>query len=350
MQVQRQIDKLLAQRAAEWMEALKAGGVRERREFAAWLRQSRLHVEHYLETAAIDREIAGLDASRCPDVDELIARATPHAEPLRSVPMPLVSSTRGETSQRRWKLGAGLAAAAALLAVGAMLFEAGVASQADRVSTVAGEQRTLTLEDGSVVALNTRTRLRIEFSAGERAFALEAGEAVFDVAQDPLRPFIVRTPTAVVRALGTQFNVYQRPNDTVVSVIEGRVQVMPLPKGGRRAAAGEVPARTLAAGEEALVAAAGDIEARTRPDVHKVLAWRQRRLDFDEVALEDIVREFNRYGPTERLRVEGIAPGARRYGGVFDADDPESFAQLLEREKDLRVERLDGEIVISRRR
>jgi transmembrane sensor len=336
MQVQRQIDKLLAQRAAEWMEALKAGGVRERREFAAWLRQSRLHVEHYLETAAIDREIAGLDASRCPDVDELIARATPHAEPLRSVPMPLVSSTRGETSQRRWKLGAGL--------------EAGVASQADRVSTVAGEQRTLTLEDGSVVALNTRTRLRIEFSAGERAFALEAGEAVFDVAQDPLRPFIVRTPTAVVRALGTQFNVYQRPNDTVVSVIEGRVQVMPLPKGGRRAAAGEMPARTLAAGEEALVAAAGDIEARTRPDVHKVLAWRQRRLDFDEVALEDIVREFNRYGPTERLRVEGIAPGARRYGGVFDADDPESFAQLLEREKDLRVERLDGEIVISRRR
>jgi ferric-dicitrate binding protein FerR (iron transport regulator) len=61
------------------------------------------------------------------------------------------------------------------------------------------------------------------------------------------------------------------------------------------------------------------------------------------------VREFNRYGTTTQLRMESIAPGTRRYGGVFDADDPESFAVLLEREKDLRVERRGRDIVISRR-
>lgn len=349
MQTQRQIDKLLAQRAAEWMEAVKVGGARERREFAIWLRQSKLHVEHYLEIAAIDRELAALDRSQCPDVDGLIAQASPHVETLPSARMPIASGKGHSHVARRFKLGASLAACAAVLLAIAIRFDASSLFFTDRVNTVAGEQRTLTLEDGSVVALNTRTQLHIAFSARERGLFLESGEAIFTVAKDSRRPFVVRTATTVVRAIGTQFNVYQRPESTVVSVIEGRVQVMPLQKEDHRASFDKSSTKALSAGEEALVVTGGRIETRAARDVHRAIAWRQRRLDFDSDALEDIVREFNRYSPTERLRVENIAAGTRRYGGVFDADDPESFVALLEREKDLRVERRDGEIVISRR-
>jgi transmembrane sensor len=349
MQVQRQIDKLLAQRAAEWMEALKTGGAREHEEFSAWLRQSRLHVEHFLEAAAIDREIAALDRSQCPDVDELIARAAPDVVMLRSAATPPRPGGSRMWKARRWQLGAALAAGVALVALMFAHLGPGTSWRADRVKTATGEQRSLTLADGSVIALNTRTALRIDFSDQERSVVLESGEAVFKVAPSPSRPFVVRTPTALIRVLGTQFNVYQKPEGTTVSVVEGRVQVVQLPAKSVRKAESPMPVRELAAGQEALVAPSGTVEVRTPPDVHKALAWRQRRLDFDETPLEEIAQEFNRYGTTTQLRIEGIAPGTRRYGGVFDADDPESFAVVLERERDLRVERRGKDIVISRR-
>jgi transmembrane sensor len=122
-----------------------------------------------------------------------------------------------------------------------------------------------------------------------------------------------------------------------VSVLEGRVQVASL-SGDR--------AQLLNAGKEAQVLEDGRILRLARPDVQKTLAWRQRRLSFEEAPLEEMVREFNRYNSAVRLRVEGVEPETHRYGGIFDADDPESLIQLLKGESDLVVERQGGEILI----
>ena len=81
----------------------------------------------------------------------------------------------------------------------------------------------------------------------------------------------------------------------------------------------------------------------------KSVAWRERRLIFDDAPLEDMIFEFNRYNQSPRLTLEGVAPGTHHYNGIFDAADPDSLADLLSREPDLSIERRIGEIVIRKR-
>jgi transmembrane sensor len=86
-----------------------------------------------------------------------------------------------------------------------------------------------------------------------------------------------------------------------------------------------------------------------KADVMKTVAWRERRLIFDDAPLEDVIYEFNRYNQSPRLTLDGVPPGSHHYNGIFDAADPDSLAELLSREPDLAIERRTGEIVIRRR-
>ena len=207
----------------------------------------------------------------------------------------------------------------------------------------------LTLPDGSLIRMNVETTLQYAYSPAERRIELSAGEAVFKVAHDASRPLVVHTPTANIRAVGTEFNVSQRPGQaTVVSVLDGRVQVTTHPSQATGSAEPSPITESLGIGEEAQVTN-GRIEKRAHPDVAKTVAWREGRLYFDEMPLDEIVREFNRYGSPVKLKVEGIAPGSHRFGGTFNADDPASLADILEQQDDLIVERRPGAILIHPR-
>jgi hypothetical protein len=94
-------------------------------------------------------------------------------------------------------------------------------------ATGIGEQRTVTLSDGSTVELNSQSRLRVAFHPHERDVELLEGQALFHVAHDRTRPFLVQSEGAKVRAVGTQFDVYRKSDGTVITVVEGRVAVMP---------------------------------------------------------------------------------------------------------------------------
>lgn len=344
MRAQTQIDRLLALRAAEWVETLKAGDRAEHAAFLEWLRESRLHVEHYLETEALDRQIRALDPRQGPDIGELLARIAPNVTSIHRDPAGAGRAPRSWL--RSWQAAAAIALLLAGALVGGLRY---LASSANEVMTATGEQRNVTLPDGSRLFVNASSRLHIEYSARQRRIALDSGEAVFQVARDADRPFIVSTPTATVRALGTQFNVYQKPDETVlVSVIEGRVQVTPSTlKGGNPAATGTAQSQNLGAGEEAQVTPRGVIR-RAHPDVGKTLGWREGRLYFDETPLEEMVREFNRYGGPMRLELEGKGFARYRFGGVFNASDPEMLVQILERQKGLHIERRPGGVVVIR--
>jgi transmembrane sensor len=347
MDVQRQIDQLLAQRAAEWVDKLKAGDRGEHAAFLEWMRQSKLHVEHYLETEALDRQIQALDSARGPDVNALLTRIAPNVRPLQ-----WAGDIRAGGRKSRLSVGK-IAAALAILSVGAAtLWDVrNIIPSSNQVATAVGEQRNVMLPDGSRIFVNALSRLRINYSADERQIELASGEAVFQVAKDPLRPFIVHTKTADVRAVGTQFNVYQRSDDTaLVSVIEGRVQVT---RNSSKSSGGSAAARamveSLDAGEEAQVTS-HRIEKRRHPDVAKTVGWREGRLYFDETPLEEMAREFNRYGGPLRFELEGIEPGQYRFGGVFNASEPHVFVSILERQKDLSVERQPDGVVVIRAR
>jgi transmembrane sensor len=340
MKLQRQIDKLLAQRASEWHQILENAGESERAEFVSWLKQSPLHVQEYLETVYTDQVLNHVDTERIEDVDALVAQVSQTVVPLTGVSAEPASR---RPRVNRWALGIGTAVAMALCAL-LLPFALKHYETPPEYTTALGEQRTIQLADSSIVTLNADSQIELRLDRNHRNIELKRGEALFKVAHDPARPFTVQTHTVIVQAVGTQFNVYERLNGTRVSVLEGRVLITPLGNGGATTVA-----QSLGAGQEAQVAPDGTIQRNAKADVTKTVAWRERRLIFDDAPIEDMIYEFNRYNQSQHLTLEGIPPGSRHYNGIFDAADPDSLAELLSREPDLMIERRDGQIIIRKR-
>ena len=123
-----------------------------------------------------------------------------------------------------------LIALAAVCAFGFILMAASVFLRPDLPEyevhmTSLGEQRTLALEDGSLIHLNTQSEVRIAYTDTERRVDLIKGEALFDIETEPERPFKVNAGDTVAEALGTVFNVRLLRDSAVVSVVEGKVRV-----------------------------------------------------------------------------------------------------------------------------
>lgn len=347
MQVQKQIDVLIAHRASEWLEMLPTASEAERKDFAEWLSESRLHVQAFLEVAEIEYSLHRIDRARQHDLEVLLSRVAPNVVPLGRPPPPSVATTSASAGtrspkRRAWQTAAVLAACASLAAVAFFTLQA----RGPEFSTKVGEQRTVALADTSVITLNSLSKIEVHLDDTTRNIDLRQGEALFKVAHDARRPFKVHTRAGTVQAVGTQFNVYDRPDgDTRVSVLEGRVQLTALANSGT--AEGE--SRLLEAGQEADIHLDGTITQKADAVVTNTVAWRQRRLVFENASLEDMAVEFNRYNPSLRLRVEGVEPEGHRYTGVFDAEDPDSFVSLLSKESDLSIERNGDEVIVRSR-
>ncbi|HYG28420.1 MAG TPA: FecR domain-containing protein, partial [Caulobacteraceae bacterium] len=121
---------------------------------------------------------------------------------------------------RRWAAGLALA----MLGAGG----AGVAWLARPRAirgTALGERRVVALEDGSRVELNTDSRIEVAYAEDQRRIVLLKGEALFEVAKDPSRPFVVMANGAEVRAIGTAFNIRLREKLVELTVTEGVVSV-----------------------------------------------------------------------------------------------------------------------------
>jgi transmembrane sensor len=174
----------------------------------------------------------------------------------------------------------------------------------------------------------------VRLSGEQRAVDLLAGEALFKVAPDPRRPFRVRSGDAWIEVLGTQFNVNRGASGTTVSVIEGRVEISGAQAPREPTGETAIASRLLRAGEQARIEGGGRI-VHASIDPAEVAAWRQRRLVFRDSTLAEIAAEFNRYNRTPRIEVRGEALRARRYGGTFDADDPQALIEFLRPERGL---------------
>ena len=355
----RQLESLHAQRASAWIEVLRNPTSGDRARFVSWLKESPRNVRDFLIMLSIDHALTGIDADRLLDLDALLAQADP-----RVVPLPLrfgTTAREARRSRRRSAPAAGgrrrrLAALAAGILVAALIGAGWISrtrSGWTQFATATGEQRTFELADGSVVYLNTHSTVAVRFGAQGREVRLLRGEALFQVHHDASRPFRVSTDDAVVQAVGTQFDVYRREDGTVVSVIEGRVNVAPAapPSSPRQAGAQGSAApppqkgRILAASEQARVSHSGSVSIREVSNVTDTVAWRERRLIFSDQTLEQIVAEFNRYR-AEPIHLEGPGVSARVYTGVFDADDADSLLQVLARDPALAVDRSGSGIVV----
>lgn len=211
---------------------------------------------------------------------------------------------------------------------------------ANGYSTAVGEQQVATLEDGSRIALNTDSRVEVRFDDAERLVELEHGEAMFEVAHNASRPFIVRAGNKQVRAVGTSFVVRRQGDDVVVTLIQGKVVVTDL-----RAPRDVAPA-WLAPGERLKAFADGPVRIDQQP-VEAATAWRRGQAMFGDTPLADAVAELNRYGGP-RIEVDDPGLAALPVSGVFATNDTEEFAQAVAALHSLKIMKRGGTLHIVR--
>jgi len=189
-----------------------------------------------------------------------------------------------------------------------------------RVVTRKGDIRRAPLDDGSAVTLNTDTIIRSSFNDQIRRVDLVRGEALFDVAKDAARPFVVVAGKVRVRAVGTSFTVRSHRDGQVdVLVREGVVEVWRGEGGARLRLVAQTATKVDAAGPlRAIPVAASAVDSAT--------AWRQGQIDLDGLTLGEAAGEFARYSD-RRIVVDDPAVARLKMTGLFSASDPDGFAR-----------------------
>jgi transmembrane sensor len=347
----------IASEAAEWFARLEGSPrATDQQDFSEWLTRSPAHIEEYLAVSsawvALEVPDEGDFATRA-----LIAGARLSRDGDNIVHLPDRSGGCAAAAAP-WRAGVERsvvtrwlgAAAACLMMMGVAWF--GFAHRFDTTfETVVGEQRSVTLRDGSVVFLNTNSKVRVRWLDSGRQIDLIRGEARFQAVRSAVRPFVVTTSRAVVRVLGTVFNVRAEAQSTQVAVMEGQVEVSATARPAQIALPGRpgsngnenaivqdtMPSIRLGAGQRVAVTSRG-IEPNKGPSMESVTAWTQRRLVFRDESLRIVVNEFNRYR-TQPLVLDDPQLAALRISGAFDLNDPQSLLAYLETFETVRVER-----------
>jgi transmembrane sensor len=189
-----------------------------------------------------------------------------------------------------------------------------------------GEQEVATLSDGSRVALDTDTALKVDYRPDARWITLDHGEAMFDVAHNTRRPFIVAAGDKRVRAVGTSFIVRRIDNKVEVTLLKGKVAVSEIgaPHNAR-------PAKpTMLAPGERLIADNDTPPVIDTPPIDTVTAWRRGQIVFDRTPLAAALSELERYGGPE-VTVPDPRLAATPVSGVFSTNDTAEFAMAIAR-------------------
>lgn len=315
-------DRRAREEAAAWFTRLRQPAVRESSidEFLAW-RRVPANDDAYTEVEARWRE-----ADRVRNDPELVRAA--EAALLRPRPLArLRQGLKGGTLPLAVALTACIAGAVAVLIA--------VRLQPQTYSTDVGARQVVRLDDGSVLHLNTDSKVRVGFRPKERRLVLVRGEAFFEVAHDAQRPFIVQAGDARVRAIGTKFDVRRAEGATSVTLVEGRVVVDRNDRPDRWTLAPNQQI-TVDGGRPAVRAAEGA----------DVTSWTTGKLRFRAIPLASAIAEVNRYSRT-KISLQAPNLAATRVSGVFETGDTPAFVSAVAGLFDLKATNAPGRIVLK---
>lgn len=308
--------------AAAWFARLKTKtiSVAELEQFKAWRADpARKQAYEAVESVWRQSDRLGTDA----DIADALAR-TPARRRQRI----------GKRSTRVWAISGLVAVAMGAVVVGVLL------STPRAYSTGVGQRLAVQLDDGSLLHLDTDSRVEVRYSRTGRNLVLSRGQALFDVAPDVDRPFLVKAGLTSVRALGTRFDVRRDGGRVQVTLIEGRVDVVnaaQTPERWRLAPGEQITTRSKATGQPA---------HPRKVDAEAVSSWTEGRIEFQATPLATAVAEMNRY--TVRPITLDAADYARKpVSGAFDTGKDAAFADAVAHIYGLRVETTaDGGIAL----
>jgi transmembrane sensor len=331
--------------AAAWLSRLQEAGADTCAAFETWLDAKPEHAAAWQQVhepwALIGEQAAA------PELVELRRAALADAkDKLRE---------RSRRFQRvGWRSKIALAAAVVGITVGGLIFwQYGLP---DVYRTAAGERRTVTLDDGSTVTLDSQSELRVRYTPNTRDLTLSRGQARFDVAHDVERPFSVVAGGQKVIATGTAFNVDLLGSTVLVTLIEGRVVVLPqAPNARAPGLSGAVPPGTVSANRssaatqrgtqrdptrggsargvelkagEQLIASPAEVLSIEHVNVERATAWAAGELVFDNEPLSSVVARINRY-TTSRVELADSATADLKISGVFHTGDVDGFVSTI---------------------
>ncbi len=292
--------------------------------------------------AAALRAWLGADTAHAQAFDQVCRtwHAAPHLQATLADPRPPASSRRPPTrpgprlSRRQVLAGAGAMAAGLALYAGTgaprRLF-------AD-IATATGEFRTVTLEDGTHVHMDTATAIRLDFAGPDRRAALLGGRAYFDVARDAGRPFAVTAGPAEVTVIGTRFDLRLDDDSLSVAVEHGRVAVG---MAGRRL----TPDDGLVGGDSLRIDLTTRAARRAATDPGTDTAWRDGRLEVEDWSIAQVLAELDRYHRGVIL-LGDAAFGRHRVSGSFDLTRPDQAARSVARAQGGRVRALSPWVLL----
>jgi transmembrane sensor len=332
-----------AEHAAHWLVALQSEELssQERADFIDWLRESPLHVSEMLHACRLHRDLSAFSkwdrvAPFSDDQLSRVIRLLPRQQHTRT-PIPRI---------RTWvRRSASLAACVVGLAILSVIVVAQLGQTVWK--TQWGERREVTLSDGSIMDLAPYSEVRVRYEVNARMIALDHGEALFHVAKNADRPFIVQAAHTRVRAVGTVFNVERSDQGVSVTVVEGQVTVTQQPADTRGSGAHDASAATdvsLGVDEQLVISSAGEATAIRKVKGEMEVAWAAGQLIFDNESVADIARRFNLYNRIQ-IQVLDRDLAARRVSGMFRATDPDSFVAFVQSAGDVSVARPDANVI-----
>lgn len=340
---------LIEQNAARWLARRDSDrwSSQDEQELTAWMNESMAHSVAYWrlqEAWEIALRLKALGAgvqSEDPPPPGQWNLSPFYSSPQNEHPAPLKDVVRRSfLSSRALVAGMGL-----LLIAGAAGF---LWSSANSFTTPIGAVASLPIEDGSKITLNTDSRIKVALSETERRIELKSGEAFFEVAKDPRRPFIVSVGNKQVIALGTSFSVRKgidaATDDILVIVTEGAVRI-------EAASGADNPAGShLAAGDIASTAGKKILVNHREPhEAREGLSWRNGVLIFKDASLAYAAAEFNRYNK-RKIVIEDPIAAALTVAGSFRTTNVDSFVEIIEKGYPVSVHTRRGDFVISAER
>lgn len=347
---------LVESEALAWIAQLNGDHVTEKdlAAFREWVNRSPAHQKEIRELSELWSDLNVLTV-----MDEPIRQADLVSKRLRKRQM--------WNSRKGWIVFPVLASAAAMgaLIISPMIMPAGIDGARYEASvnvplvfkTSKGEQQIHTFEDGSVITLNTDSHIEVDFTEDQRDVRLLRGEALFSVAHDEKRPFLVFADDGIVRAVGTEFSVHLTKGAIDVLVSEGTVELstlkptLPTLKMTKTSTSSTKVASLgiIKAGQTARVKSSKASIALVSNDVIDAeLSWRVGRLEFTGEGLEQAIAEYTRYTD---LNIVISDPELKdiRLGGSFPTGETDLFFTTLELQFGIVVDNSDGTNVYLRK-
>jgi transmembrane sensor len=314
--------------AFNWLVKMTSGSAtaEDREALACWLSESELNRKAYQEARDLWQQLGQL-------ADRPLPRLHTEAE---YEPAAMAEPEAVAMSPRRRLRFMAAAACAALFAVAAgMRF---LPYWLADYATESGEIRTIALEDGSTIRLNTASALDVDYAPEHRSIRLLKGEAEFVVRKNSARPFIVTAGDESIRALGTDFIVRFDREAITVTQFENRVEI---------AAADGGPIRKvrLNPGQQLHRNAGEPLPSPVPVDTAITGAWRRGKLIFESAPLTAVIAEINRYRPGAVFLL-GSKNAALPVSGVFDLNHLDRLLAVIERTLPVKALRLGKGVVL----